>query len=279
MVLDPLSKSSFTQVVHGLMPTVPMALELYADANRNCKYDDPPTDHSWLRLLPVSSGDTTFSFSYDNGFTRLDWTSALTIYFHNMTPHLGELFEMRIIDTAIDSVVYEMSKNPVETAEFTVTAPVVQDGESYRIDFYADHNKNGMYDPPPADHAWRVELDNASGDQFINFTHNLDFTDIGFPSSVSTTENVLLQHLELKANYPNPFNPSTVIPFTMSRAANVELMVYNLQGERIAVLVKGRLSAGTHSVVWSGAGLPSGLYLARLSSGTATVTRPMVFLK
>ena len=64
--------------------------------------------------------------------------------------------------------------------------------------------------------------------------------------------------------FPNPFNPSTRLAFTLSETSRVNLEVYNLRGQRVATLVDGLLSAGPHDRVFDGTGLSSGIYFYRL---------------
>ncbi len=83
----------------------------------------------------------------------------------------------------------------------------------------------------------------------------------------------------LDQNYPNPFNPSTVIRYGLPRVSHVSLGVYNLLGERVAVLVDRDETAGTHEVAFAPTGLASGLYYYRLAAGGAVLTRTLMFLK
>jgi hypothetical protein len=71
----------------------------------------------------------------------------------------------------------------------------------------------------------------------------------------------------LYANYPNPFNPSTVIAYDIAVAGRVELRVYDLLGREVGVLVNGVQGAGRHAVVFDAGGLPSGVYFTRLTVG------------
>ncbi|HQV30257.1 MAG TPA: right-handed parallel beta-helix repeat-containing protein, partial [Calditrichia bacterium] len=57
---------------------------------------------------------------------------------------------------------------------------------------------------------------------------------------------------ELGANYPNPFNPSTTIPFSLERPGEVRLLVYNILGQVVRILAEGQMSAGAHQVRWDG---------------------------
>ena len=70
----------------------------------------------------------------------------------------------------------------------------------------------------------------------------------------------------LDQNFPNPFNPSTTIRFTIPQSADVTLTVMNVIGNKIATLVTGRVERGTHSLVWDASGIPSGMYFYRLEA-------------
>lgn len=86
-------------------------------------------------------------------------------------------------------------------------------------------------------------------------------------------------NFKLGQNYPNPFNPETTIAFTLSQAGSVRLSIFNLLGQQIDLLVDEPLSAGEHRYSWSASALPSGAYFYKLSTGSVTETRKMVFLQ
>ncbi|MDX2475519.1 MAG: T9SS type A sorting domain-containing protein, partial [Candidatus Krumholzibacteria bacterium] len=88
----------------------------------------------------------------------------------------------------------------------------------------------------------------------------------------------------LGANYPNPFNPSTTIRFTLPTSENVRLSVFDIQGRQVATLVNEVYSAGRHEVVWRGQDnssrpVASGTYFYRLKTGGFTETKKMLLLK
>jgi len=88
----------------------------------------------------------------------------------------------------------------------------------------------------------------------------------------------------LRQNTPNPFNPSTTIPFELAREAHVRLVVFDVSGRRVDTLVDSRLTPGTHRVVWNGpspqGAVRSGVYFYRLSvDGNIVQTRKMVLVE
>lgn len=83
----------------------------------------------------------------------------------------------------------------------------------------------------------------------------------------------------LEHNYPNPFNPSTRIRFTLGRPSEVRLTVHDMLGRTVAVLADGPHAAGGHSVDFMPHGLSSGTYLIRMTAGGTSLTRKMMFMK
>ena len=87
----------------------------------------------------------------------------------------------------------------------------------------------------------------------------------------------------LGQNYPNPFNPSTVIPYELASGGYVRLEVFNLLGQRVAMLVDGAQGAGAHTAVWTGTDgvgrvVSAGVYLYRLRVDGQQQTGRMVLV-
>lgn len=93
----------------------------------------------------------------------------------------------------------------------------------------------------------------------------------------STSETAIVT--ALLGNYPNPFNPSTVIRYRMSDPGSVRLAVYDLLGRQVAVLTDGNVPAGTHHVTFDATSLASGVYLYRLETDGLVFTRALLLLK
>jgi hypothetical protein len=83
----------------------------------------------------------------------------------------------------------------------------------------------------------------------------------------------------LEQNVPNPFNPSTVIRFTLARDEAIDLKIYDASGREVAVLARGRAEAGSHAVTWRPDGLSSGIYFYVLRAGEAAITRKAVLVR
>jgi len=88
----------------------------------------------------------------------------------------------------------------------------------------------------------------------------------------------------LLPNYPNPFNPATLITYELFEATEIELSVYNVLGQKIRKLERGHRESGSHTVTWDGRNdrgheVGSGVYFYRLSSPDQHVTRKMTLLK
>jgi len=92
-------------------------------------------------------------------------------------------------------------------------------------------------------------------------------------------ESATLPKKTVLAIYPNPFNPSTELSFSLAKSADVSLVVYDVRGRQVRVLQQGIMQAGEQKFVWNGRdnqghATASGVYLARLVvSGAAQVVR------
>ena len=86
------------------------------------------------------------------------------------------------------------------------------------------------------------------------------------------------ERFALRPNFPNPFNPSTVIRFELPEQSNVRLEIFDVLGKRVAELVNESKNAGYHEVMWT-ANASSGIYLCKITAGDFVQMRRMVLLK
>jgi ligand-binding sensor domain-containing protein len=87
------------------------------------------------------------------------------------------------------------------------------------------------------------------------------------------------RHLQVGANYPNPFNSSTLISYELSRPGHLQVDLYNLKGHHIKQLVNRYVQSGTHRLTLNGSGLSSGVYLVRFQTGNVSTISRCLYLK
>jgi hypothetical protein len=88
----------------------------------------------------------------------------------------------------------------------------------------------------------------------------------------------------LNGNYPNPFNPTTEVKFSLNEAAEVNIIVFNIKGEKVKTLVNGHMEAAFHTVTWNGddengASVGSGVFFYRMATPGYTEVKKMILLK
>ncbi len=101
---------------------------------------------------------------------------------------------------------------------------------------------------------------------------------------IDDDKNLVPKTFQLEQNFPNPFNPTTSIDFSIEKSAYVELVILNILGEQVNTLVSGYLSAGLHNANWDGRDshgheTASGVYLYRLRSDAQVLVRKMVLMR
>ena len=88
----------------------------------------------------------------------------------------------------------------------------------------------------------------------------------------------------LQPNFPNPFNPRTTVRFTLDRAQQADLTLFDARGRAVRTLLHGSAEAGAHAVTWDGCddggrACAAGVYLARLRGETATTTSKLTLVR
>ncbi|HSH18961.1 MAG TPA: plastocyanin/azurin family copper-binding protein, partial [Draconibacterium sp.] len=218
------AEADFMIDVFGMENGMSYNVDFFSDHNKNGQYDAPPADHAWRLELNNVMGDTTLNFQHNTSFTDIMWKNKLIVHFMGMTPHVGQNLQLAVIDKNSGMEIHRVSKI-VET-EFMIEVPGIENGMSYNVDFFSDHNKNGQYDAPPADHAWRLELNNVMGDTILNFQHNTNFTDINWiTTSVDNMDFALLKI------YPNPAAEKVFIETGEFQGSEIQVSVYTISGK------------------------------------------------
>ncbi len=131
-----------------------------------------------------------------------------------------------------------------------------------------------------ADQTVRVKFDYGSDRSIITGDGwYIDDIFIEFYTTGIDDNATLPNTFKLEQNYPNPFNALTQINFTLPRAADIDLSVYNMLGQKVAALASGMMDAGYHSVNWNASDVTSGIYFYRLTAGDNCEVRKMTLLK
>jgi hypothetical protein len=131
-----------------------------------------------------------------------------------------------------------------------------------------------------------VAINQSTGRVFISFSSYSDsgtvmvIQDLDTPDGLSNADrNYLPSKFILHQNSPNPFNPKTYINYQLAEISNVELIVYNLLGQKVATLVAERKQAGKHQVGWDAYGFATGVYYYRIRAGEFQDVKKMILLR
>ncbi len=131
--------------------------------------------------------------------------------------------------------------------------------------------------------AAKVFFNTSTTTTTMNGNATIDFTiEPMLPTGTDDTPNI--DNVLSASNYPNPFNPSTNISFNIPIEGKVNVMVYNLKGQKVKDLVSEQLEAGQHQVVWNGLdnnkkAVSSGIYFYKVKSAGMSVTKKMILMK
>jgi len=121
---------------------------------------------------------------------------------------------------------------------------------------------------------WQVKAKTAGGWSSFSEKYKFSIVLTGVREVPKMTE-----AFSLNPNYPNPFNPTTVIHYSIPKTLFVELSVFDVLGQELTILVNERQPAGTYQIQFDGQNLPAGLYFYRLRAGEFCATKKMVIVK
>ena len=114
------------------------------------------------------------------------------------------------------------------------------------------------------DSTYKIKITDINNENLSDLSDNT-FSINGGVVGVNDNNNAVKEY-RLFQNYPNPFNPSTVIEFALPAQSNVTISVFNIIGQKVAVLFKGTENAGNHSVTWNAQNLSSGVYFYKIDA-------------
>jgi hypothetical protein len=192
---------------------------------------------------PIPVELTSFSARYYDGTVRLDWQTATELNNHGF-----------YVERSLDGEDWE-EISFVEGAG-TSNVPLKY--------MYTDRLMDMLRHAPTI--AYRLRQEDRDG--------TVDYSGIVYAQTGVQPEGV-----ELYKAYPNPFNPSTTLSFSLQEAAHVTMKVYNTFGQEVAMVANTNFDAGFHTVEFEGAELPSGVYIAVLDAAGSVHQQKLVLNK
>ncbi|MBD3403933.1 T9SS type A sorting domain-containing protein [candidate division GN15 bacterium] len=236
-----------------------------------CNPDFPCSDSllGFERAVPAIDGIPPLNLS----LTSPPWNLALPRFWNPATPPMVEAYRLLPRPDTAQSAFY----NPLYTFGARYETSLVE-GEPVGVR-WIDTDSTLRY-------AFGFHLYAMNSDQSRELIDWLLADEIGHNVGAPrvVAEPPMPTAVSLGANYPNPFNPSTTISFSLSAAGQARLEVFNILGQRVRTLVDGPHGAGVHSVVWDGrnnAGetVSSGVYFYRLTTDDVIESKKMLLLK
>ena len=97
--------------------------------------------------------------------------------------------------------------------------------------------------------------------------------------SIKNRSNYFPESFQLNHNYPNPFNPKTTIKYSLPKASQVKISIYNLNGKLIETILNDRKSAGSHYTKWDASDFASGVYFYKIQAGNFTDVKRCILMK
>lgn len=240
-----------------------------------------------------------------------------TIYFAGQKLNVGTLHEAAIFKLGINDDELSIVVTPTESAGFfdidfndqgtgyavgAGHSSISKDGGltwnnsnswSRKVELYSDFglaaSDNLIWKTTNAGETWTIDFNNQQN--FINdiiiLNENRAFA-VGLNGTILTNNPVVTNIIStnsdpdqysLEQNFPNPFNPSTTISFTLPSQGLASLKVYDLNGRLVKTIVDGFLIKGTHTYPFNATGLSSGIYLYTLQTNDFVSTKRMTLVK
>jgi protocatechuate 3,4-dioxygenase beta subunit len=259
---DSLGDYSLGQLPPGTYFVFALPLGNYAPAY----YSNDTANTRWKKATPITIDGNN--------------VSGINIYVHRIPTSVSGY-------TGISGVVRTSGVNASAIAGAFVYAT-----KNNQIAGYSITNNAGAYTIDGlAPGSYSVTVDNIGSTEPATSTVSVSYSGTGSPitattnfslsnaTGVETSSAVLPEQFTLSQNFPNPFNPTTNINYTIQQPGVVTLKVYNLIGQEIQTLVNNYQTSGNYRVTFNAQNLSSGVYFYRLQSNNNALMRKMILLR
>ncbi|GMQ82873.1 MAG: hypothetical protein BMS9Abin05_2339 [Rhodothermia bacterium] len=270
--------------------------DIYGDHVISSSDNDPYTDWIyWYNPVDKSAGEWGYGAYFDNSdtlgaevFSRMVlvlWNGGREFPYLAEMPEEGTVFRIEggVFFAPILAAPTDQSSLPGSVVSFYWNGHQV---DAYRIQVSQD-----------------PDFTTGIDESFVEIGHTLELTEVGTyywriqgavgdwsdtwtfdVLSVSTSIDVLADAVDpfefnLFENYPNPFKTTSSIRYSVPKASDVRIEVFNVLGERVRVLENARKSRGEHQVQFDGSAMASGVYFFRMKAGKFERTRKMVLIR
>jgi len=255
---------------------------------------DSNGDTLWTRTYGGSSGETAYSVQQtsDGGYIIAGSTYSFGAgqwdFYLVKTNSLGDMMWTRTYGGS--SMEWAYSVQLTSDGGYVVAGSTTSFGAGSRDYYLVKTNSNGdtlwtrTYGGSASDEAYAIQQTSDGGFILAGETASAGLMDFylvktGSVSAMELPAVSLPREYALVQNFPNPFNPVTTIRYDVNVMGPVSLKVFDLLGHEVETLVQGTIPAGSYSVAWDAARLPSGIYLCHIKAGEFVQTQKMMLLK
>jgi hypothetical protein len=257
-----------------------------------------------IQILNLKRGDNvtvegTVVLNSSFSGTRIDTLTSITVNSHNNPLPISHI--MKTVDVGT-SLLGTLSAEPwngtlVSYNNITIDSANADGsgnyGESFCRDSYGGtHTRIVWSDGGTSLNGGPSSVKVHNGDKIASITGVLGFTHSNYKlcprndgdlsayiDEIKNEKLAIPTEYILNQNYPNPFNPVTTINYSIPKAGNVKLTVYNAIGSKVATILNEYKPAGYYSVQFNASNLPSGIYLYKLESGIYSMAKKFILLK
>lgn len=290
------------KIIGNMAPRVTTA---HPDTNESIWLNVGDSKNFWLEVEDIDGDPVFYNWEFfikDGGIVRTANSSSFTLSYEDFSLGFYELLchisdgqgntrtlSWSAIKVKVELSLFEAKESPFEG--IVVNWHTTFEEENVGFNLLRSLRKEGPYKKI---NTGLIERNRSGNYSFIDSTAEAgvkyfyklqDMNKQGFTSDHGpiSVEVSVPASFDLSQNYPNPFNPETSIRFQLPRAAQTQIVIYNIAGQEVRRLIDNQIKAGYHIVRWDGRdsnGLPvgSGIYYYRMVAGDYTSVRKMVLI-